>query len=81
MRLVSNIFISFVGAGILGLPYAFRKSGINSIKLLVNAHKLVICLSFVIFFRFTINIFFEGTFINAVPSNFAFLSVGFLLIE
>ena len=26
-RLVSNIFISFVGAGILGLPYAFRKSG------------------------------------------------------
>jgi hypothetical protein len=27
-RLVSNIFISFIGAGILGLPYAFRKSGL-----------------------------------------------------
>ncbi len=28
VRLVSNIFISFIGAGILGLPYAFRKSGL-----------------------------------------------------
>ncbi len=28
VRLVSNTFISFIGAGILGLPYAFRKSGL-----------------------------------------------------
>jgi hypothetical protein len=41
VRLTSNIFVSFVGAGILGLPYAFRKSGISSINLLVNARKLL----------------------------------------
>ncbi|XP_040571495.1 uncharacterized protein [Lepeophtheirus salmonis] len=28
IRIVSNIFISFLGAGVLGLPYAFKESGL-----------------------------------------------------
>ncbi len=28
VRLVSNIFISFIGAGVLGLPYAFKEAGL-----------------------------------------------------
>ena len=27
-KLIANIFISFIGAGILGLPFAFKKAGI-----------------------------------------------------
>ncbi len=27
-RVVANIFISFIGAGVLGLPYAFREAGL-----------------------------------------------------
>ena len=25
IKIVANIFISFIGAGVLGLPYAFKK--------------------------------------------------------
>ena len=28
LRNAMNIFISFIGAGILGLPYAFKKAGL-----------------------------------------------------
>ena len=28
VRAASNLFISVVGAGVLGLPYAFRRSGL-----------------------------------------------------
>eukprot|EP00088_Acartia_fossae_P004214 TRINITY_DN11794_c0_g1_i10.p1 TRINITY_DN11794_c0_g1~~TRINITY_DN11794_c0_g1_i10.p1 ORF type:complete len:522 (+),score=67.77 TRINITY_DN11794_c0_g1_i10:78-1643(+) len=28
VKILSNIFISFIGAGVLGLPYAFRRAGI-----------------------------------------------------
>eukprot|EP00045_Choanoeca_perplexa_P006754 m.58463 g.58463 ORF g.58463 m.58463 type:complete len:76 (+) comp13765_c0_seq2:169-396(+) len=28
MKLFSNVFISFVGAGVLGLPYAFKEAGL-----------------------------------------------------
>jgi len=28
IKIVANIFISFIGAGVLGLPYAFKKAGI-----------------------------------------------------
>ena len=28
LRLCANIFIAFVGAGVLGLPYAFREAGV-----------------------------------------------------
>ena len=28
VRIVANIFISFIGAGVLGLPYAFKESGL-----------------------------------------------------
>ena len=28
VRVVANIFISFIGAGVLGLPYAFKTSGL-----------------------------------------------------
>ncbi|KAG8230461.1 hypothetical protein J437_LFUL009950 [Ladona fulva] len=28
LKIVANIFISFIGAGVLGLPYAFKESGI-----------------------------------------------------
>ena len=28
MRIVANIFISFIGAGVLGLPYAFKQGGL-----------------------------------------------------
>ena len=27
IKIVANIFISFIGAGVLGLPYAFKKVG------------------------------------------------------
>lgn len=27
-RVVANIFISFIGAGVLGLPYAFKEAGL-----------------------------------------------------
>ena len=28
VKIVANIFISFIGAGVLGLPYAFKRAGI-----------------------------------------------------
>ena len=28
IRVVANIFISFIGAGVLGLPYAFKQAGL-----------------------------------------------------
>lgn len=28
VRVVANIFISFIGAGVLGLPYAFKQAGL-----------------------------------------------------
>ena len=28
VRVVANIFISFIGAGVLGLPYAFKEAGL-----------------------------------------------------
>ena len=28
LKIVSNIFIAFIGSGVLGLPYAFKRSGI-----------------------------------------------------
>ena len=27
VKIVANIFISFIGAGVLGLPYAFKRVG------------------------------------------------------
>lgn len=28
IKIVANIFISFIGAGVLGLPYAFKRAGL-----------------------------------------------------
>jgi amino acid permease len=28
LHIMANIFISFIGAGVLGLPYAFRQAGL-----------------------------------------------------
>ena len=28
LKIVSNIFIAFIGSGVLGLPYAFKRSGL-----------------------------------------------------
>jgi proton-coupled amino acid transporter len=28
VKIVANIFISFIGAGVLGLPYAFKRAGL-----------------------------------------------------
>ena len=29
VKIVANIFISFIGAGVLGLPYAFKRVGLG----------------------------------------------------
>jgi len=31
-RIIANIFISFIGAGVLGLPYAFKVAGMLEVK-------------------------------------------------
>ncbi len=33
IRVIANIFISFIGAGVLGLPYAFKQAGLLEGKL------------------------------------------------
>ena len=30
VKIVANIFISFIGAGVLGLPYAFKRVGLRA---------------------------------------------------
>lgn len=46
VKIFANIFISFIGAGILGLPYAFREVGktIDTCRLLeyFNNHNKII---------------------------------------
>ena len=34
VRVVANIFISFIGAGVLGLPYAFKEAGLMEGKII-----------------------------------------------
>ena len=45
VKIFANIFISFIGAGILGLPYAFREVGktIDTCRLLeyFNNHMMI----------------------------------------
>jgi solute carrier family 36 (proton-coupled amino acid transporter) len=43
-KTLANIFISFIGAGILGLPYAFMRAG------LVLGTLFMICLSILAFY-------------------------------
>jgi len=33
VKIMANIFISFIGSGVLGLPYAFKEVGDKSMKL------------------------------------------------
>eukprot|EP00096_Caligus_rogercresseyi_P003500 TRINITY_DN1661_c0_g1_i1.p1 TRINITY_DN1661_c0_g1~~TRINITY_DN1661_c0_g1_i1.p1 ORF type:complete len:426 (-),score=133.38 TRINITY_DN1661_c0_g1_i1:1747-3024(-) len=41
VRLIANIFISFLGAGVLGLPYAFKESGLLEGVLLMTFVSIV----------------------------------------
>lgn len=36
VRIVANIFISFIGAGVLGLPYAFKEAGLTEGTLIMS---------------------------------------------
>jgi amino acid permease len=35
-KIFANIFISFVGAGVLGLPYAFKEAGVMEGTLIMS---------------------------------------------
>ena len=55
VRAASNLFISVVGAGVLGLPYAFRRSGLilGSVVMIViaalNLHCMLLLVNFLSF--------------------------------
>lgn len=57
VRAASNLFISVVGAGVLGLPYAFKRSGLilGSVVMIViaalNLHCMLLLVSFPFFLK------------------------------
>lgn len=51
LKTAANLFISFLGAGVLGLPYAFRRSGLTQgvvfmlIIVVLNIHCMMLLVS------------------------------------
>jgi len=68
VRVVANIFISFIGAGVLGLPYAFKTSGLaeGTLVMIFVAYCSVKAMLLLIDCKYQINLVLKGDSLSSV---------------